>query len=64
LTTPPRATLTSVLAENPADRPATTLDFMVRKGRRPMPRLEAESARRGQAGPKVLFPGEAASLRE
>jgi hypothetical protein len=64
VTTPPRATLTSALAENPAGRPANTLDFMFSKGRGPRPRLEAESAGRGQAVPKVLFPGEAASLRE
>jgi hypothetical protein len=63
VTTPARATLTSALAENPAGRLATTLDFMFRKGRRLKPRLKAESARRGQAVQKVLFPG-VASLRE
>lgn len=64
MTTPARATLTSALAENPAGRPATTLDFMFRKGRRLRPRLKAGSARRGQAVPKIFFPGEVASLRE
>jgi len=64
VTTPARATLTSALAENPAGRLVTTLDFMFRKGRRLRPRLKAESARRGQAVPKVFFPGEVASLRE
>jgi hypothetical protein len=63
VTAPARATLTSALAENPAGRLAPTLDFMFRKGRRLRPRLKAESARRGQAVPKVL-PGEAGSLRE
>jgi hypothetical protein len=47
MTTLARATRTSVLAENPVGRLATTLDFMFRKGRRPRPRLKAESARRG-----------------
>ena len=56
MTTPARATLTSALAENPAGRLVTTLDFMFRKGRRLRPRLKAESARRGQAVPKVFFP--------
>jgi hypothetical protein len=45
----------------PAGRLATTLDFAFRKGRRLRPRLKAESARRGQAVPKVRFPGELAS---
>jgi hypothetical protein len=39
-------------------------DFMFRKGRQLRPRLKAESARRGQAVPKVRFPGEVASLGE
>lgn len=33
-------------------------DFLFRKGRRLRPRLKAEAARRGQAVPKVRFPGE------
>ena len=64
MTAPARAALTSALAENLAGRLATTLDFMFRKGRRLRPRLTAESARRGQAVSKVLFPGEVASLQE
>ena len=33
-------------------------DFLFRKGRRLRPRLKAEATRRGQAVPKVRFPGE------
>jgi hypothetical protein len=40
----------------PSGRLATTIDFMFRKGRRLRPRLKAESARRGQAVPKVRLP--------
>ena len=35
-----------------------TFDLLFRKRRRLRPRLEAEAARRGQAAPKVRFPGE------
>jgi hypothetical protein len=37
---------------------ATTFDLLFRKRRRLRPRLKAEAARRGQAVPKVRFPGE------
>ena len=37
---------------------ATTFDLLFRKRWRLRPRLKAEAARRGQAVPKVRFPGE------